>query len=268
MNIKRIVILLVLAIALCSLTVATVHAVAINPEKNEKSDTGLVIESKSKTVTCKITWNANNGKIGSRKVVTSTVKKGSKINKLISTPKRSGYIFEGWYSKKNGGKKISQNIKITKSTTLYAHWKKKGSTSANSQLQGYWSNRFQYYDSGYSYTGSSYYSFSKDGTFKSFSLKALYGDGFKGKYKVSGAKIYFTDISGYSYEYLSKRVYGQKKYNNKVIMEHKTGKNNKGEYLDISRMVDIPNTEDKYFRFALASRYDKEDSNPFSKYNL
>ena len=39
--------------------------------------------------------NANGGKIGSKKTVVTTVKKGSKIAKLPATPKLSGYIFSG-----------------------------------------------------------------------------------------------------------------------------------------------------------------------------
>ena len=40
---------------------------------------------------------------------------------------REGYTFEGWYTKKSGGKKISSgtgDIKVKKDIKLYAHWKK------------------------------------------------------------------------------------------------------------------------------------------------
>ena len=46
--------------------------------------------------------------------------------KSLPTPSRSGYSFKGWYTKKSGGTKItnSSKVKITKTQTLYAHWKK------------------------------------------------------------------------------------------------------------------------------------------------
>ncbi len=42
----------------------------------------------------------------------------------LPTPKRSGYIFDGWYTAKTGGTKIlaSSKVTITKNVTLYAHW--------------------------------------------------------------------------------------------------------------------------------------------------
>ena len=41
------------------------------------------------------------------------VKKGSKLGKLLATPKRKGYSFIGWYTKKNSGKKVTKNTKPT-----------------------------------------------------------------------------------------------------------------------------------------------------------
>jgi uncharacterized repeat protein (TIGR02543 family) len=45
----------------------------------------------------------------------------------LPTPKRSGYKFKGWYTKKSGGKKVTAKSKVAilKTTTLYARWKKK-----------------------------------------------------------------------------------------------------------------------------------------------
>jgi uncharacterized repeat protein (TIGR02543 family) len=42
----------------------------------------------------------------------------------LATPKRSGYKFQGWYTAKIGGKKITQGTRVTKDVTFYAHWKK------------------------------------------------------------------------------------------------------------------------------------------------
>ncbi|MDR1014976.1 MAG: InlB B-repeat-containing protein, partial [Coriobacteriales bacterium] len=76
---------------------------------------------KAKTYTVRL--NANGGKVG--KAPTSSLKKayGSKLVKL-SVPKRSGYRFLGWYTKKSGGQKVTASTKVTKAVTLYAHWKR------------------------------------------------------------------------------------------------------------------------------------------------
>jgi uncharacterized repeat protein (TIGR02543 family) len=45
----------------------------------------------------------------------------------LPTPKRSGYGFVGWYTKKSGGSKITATTKVTlkKTHTLYARWTKR-----------------------------------------------------------------------------------------------------------------------------------------------
>jgi uncharacterized repeat protein (TIGR02543 family) len=50
----------------------------------------------------------------------------SELAGKLPKPKRTGYIFKGWYTKKTGGKKVSASTlyRITKNLTLYAHWKK------------------------------------------------------------------------------------------------------------------------------------------------
>lgn len=46
--------------------------------------------------------------------------------KLAKTPKRKGYKFKGWYTKKKGGKKVTKKTKVPwKKTTYYARWVKK-----------------------------------------------------------------------------------------------------------------------------------------------
>lgn len=70
-----------------------------------------------------VTYDVNGGK----KLTTAskTVTVGEAYGEL-AVPKREGYIFSGWYTKKNGGNKITAatKVSITKDTTLYAHWKK------------------------------------------------------------------------------------------------------------------------------------------------
>lgn len=47
--------------------------------------------------------------------------KGEKLESL-PTPKRSGYTFVGWYTKKSGGKKISSDYVVKKNIKFYARW--------------------------------------------------------------------------------------------------------------------------------------------------
>ena len=50
-----------------------------------------------------------------------SVTKGKKYSKL-PTMKKRGYRFAGWYTKKNGGKKITAKTKAKKNQIAYAHW--------------------------------------------------------------------------------------------------------------------------------------------------
>ena len=119
MNIKKILMLLLFLVAIAGI-IAPASAAIDSANSNDKV---YSIESKEKSAANKITWNANGGKIGSKSTIATTVKKGSKIGKLPTTPKRSGYTFAGWYTKKTGGTKITANIKPTKSVSYYAQWK-------------------------------------------------------------------------------------------------------------------------------------------------
>ena len=73
-----------------------------------------------------VAFSANGGKFG-----TETTKKAKQTNGkkyiLPANPVREGYTFNGWYSAKNGGSRItaSSTVKVTKSTRLYAHWSTK-----------------------------------------------------------------------------------------------------------------------------------------------
>lgn len=72
--------------------------------------------------TTKVSFNANGGKVSKKsKKVTQYKKYGS-----LPTPKRSGYTFVGWYTKKSGGKLITKDsiLNKKKNSTLYARWGK------------------------------------------------------------------------------------------------------------------------------------------------
>lgn len=69
-----------------------------------------------------VTFNANGGKLKKKsKKVTPSKSYGK-----LPTPKKSGYCFSGWYTKKKGGKLITKTSKVETSSkfTLYAHWSK------------------------------------------------------------------------------------------------------------------------------------------------
>jgi uncharacterized repeat protein (TIGR02543 family) len=70
--------------------------------------------------------NVNGGKKLAASKAKLKVTYAKKYGKL-TTPTKAGYKFLGWYTKKKGGTKITAKttVKITKTTTLYAHWKKK-----------------------------------------------------------------------------------------------------------------------------------------------
>ena len=65
----------------------------------------------------KVTFNPNDG---SRSFV-RFVRSGTAVGSL-STPTRSGYVFEGWFTSAKGGTKISPETKVTGDVTYYAHW--------------------------------------------------------------------------------------------------------------------------------------------------
>ena len=82
----------------------------------------------SQTITplYRITFRANGGYIGSSNV-TSLSKSGLLYCTLVGTlpnPKRSGYVFDGWYTDPYGGSKISAATKITADSDYYARWTK------------------------------------------------------------------------------------------------------------------------------------------------
>ncbi len=67
----------------------------------------------------KITFDANGG---STPVTSTNVKHGKAIGTL-PVPTRDYYKFEGWYTAKTGGVKITAETKnFTENTTLFAHW--------------------------------------------------------------------------------------------------------------------------------------------------
>ena len=77
----------------------------------------------------KIKFNANKGKVSKRSKSVTFDKKFGKMPK----PKRKGYKFKGWHSKKSGGTKLTKTskVKYAKNKTLYAKWAKISTLSFN-----------------------------------------------------------------------------------------------------------------------------------------
>jgi len=125
-NSEKLLTVLILFVAVLILSLLPVTAsVASVQQTHTITNDHVEIEVKYKKVTTnKLTFNGNGGKIGKKKTISSKIKKGSKIVKFPTTPKRAGYAFKGWYSKKTGGSKIVVNTKPSKSVTYFAQWKK------------------------------------------------------------------------------------------------------------------------------------------------
>ena len=61
-----------------------------------------------------------------------------KLASPLPTATRSGsYSFDGWYTEKNGGTKITTSTVFDKDTTVYAHWTYTGSTGGGSSVTTY-----------------------------------------------------------------------------------------------------------------------------------
>lgn len=86
-------------------------------------ETTFTLSKKSCTTTKTVRLNANGGKVSpASKVVTC-----SKTYGTLPTPTRTGYDFDGWYTRQSSGIKVDKNTSVGTNppTTLYAHWKGK-----------------------------------------------------------------------------------------------------------------------------------------------
>ena len=65
-----------------------------------------------------VTFNANGGSCSTS---SKSLAGGSTLGTL-PTATRSGYTFDGWYTAKSGGTKVTSSTAVTGAMTLYAHW--------------------------------------------------------------------------------------------------------------------------------------------------
>lgn len=83
-------------------------------------ETTFTLSKKSCTTTKTVRLNANGGTV-------STKSKNVTIGKTygtLPTPTRTGYDFDGWYTRESGGTKVTATTSVGTNppTTLYAHW--------------------------------------------------------------------------------------------------------------------------------------------------
>ena len=231
--INKLFIILIVSVFMVSMVSATVHAVSAPIEKNKDI---IQIEAKEKKIIkYKVTWNGNGGKIASKKTVTTTVKKSSNINKL-PTPKRTGYTFKGWYTKKTNGKKINKSFKPTKNLILFAQWKKTNSKTANSRvltsaekkLLGSWGRANS--------DMAAIYTFKSDGTYNNgFKIGSLSRDvSLDGKWYISGNTLYMNDLHGQQSDDEGKTWTPRELVNPNKKHNYKIATDELGEYLQLS----------------------------------
>ena len=90
---------------------------------NNSNNSGSSKPNSGSTITVssyKVNYYPNGGQ-GS--TITKKIKKNAKLGTLPKA-KRNGYTFDGWYTAKIKGTKVSANTKVTKNLNLYAHWTK------------------------------------------------------------------------------------------------------------------------------------------------
>jgi uncharacterized repeat protein (TIGR02543 family) len=231
---KEFLVILIVAIMALSLLPATTAELTTTNTKTTTEDNSQVT---AKAATVKVTWNANGGKIGTKNAVVTKVTKGKTIGKLPTTPKRVGYTFKGWYTKKIGGTKISKNIKPKKTVTFYAQWKKLSADEiAKSKLVGIWYKLLEP-------EKREYYSFRADGTFIFSGVNHIK----QGNYKVSNGEIIFSNV------YVSYHSGLKENYPNTIAgYELYTEKNDQGETKNFIKIaiLDYPDKNNLPLSFA------------------
>ena len=83
-------------------------------------ETTFTLSTKSYTTTKTVHFNANGGTVSpASKVVTCSSNYGT-----LPTPTRTGYEFDGWYTRESSGTKVNNTTSVGTNppTTLYAHW--------------------------------------------------------------------------------------------------------------------------------------------------
>ena len=90
------------------------HALGETDYSNNTTSIAFKVVAATHTVTF-------NGNGGSSEAASRKVKDGAAVGKLPSATK-SGYVFDGWYTAKTGGRKISASTTVLDDMTVYARW--------------------------------------------------------------------------------------------------------------------------------------------------
>lgn len=152
--------------------------------------------------------NGNGGKSDKSSI---KVKNGNRYGNLPA-PRRSGYAFNGWYTAKKGGKKITSDTvaALQKNQTLYAHWSKVTTARVKSiKLSG--SKKGQMSVKIKSVKGAKGYqiTYAENASFKK-GKKTL--DTTKSSKKISKLKkgrTYYVKVRAYKKDSCGKKIYGK-----------------------------------------------------------
>ena len=99
----------------------------LSARRTRKKDDGeykigfrLVYEMSAESAVCTVTYDANGGRC---RVSKQTAASGTKMT-CLPLVTREGHVFEGWYTEKIGGSRVTESTLFAQDMTLYAHWTK------------------------------------------------------------------------------------------------------------------------------------------------
>ena len=91
----------------------------LEPETTMTVDCNSIFKAILEPITYTVSFDANGGEVKDAELPNTFDKDYS-----LTTASRYGYTFDGWYTAKNGGTKVTEDTQITRAEnhTLYAHW--------------------------------------------------------------------------------------------------------------------------------------------------
>lgn len=87
-------------------------------------ETTFTLSTESYTTTKTVRFDANGGRVSPTSKVVACSSNYSNTYGTLPTPTRTGYDFDGWYTRESGGTKVTATTSVGTNppTTLYAHW--------------------------------------------------------------------------------------------------------------------------------------------------
>ncbi|MCR5665353.1 MAG: InlB B-repeat-containing protein [Eubacterium sp.] len=137
----------------------------------------------------------------------SEVGYGKTLSKL-PTAKRSGYTFDGWYTKKSGGSKVSTSTKITANTTYYAHWSKVKVAKTKVKSIKSQKKKLKVTIKGVSGAAGYQICYSKKSSMKGYKIVTVSGK-VKTIKKLQAKKKYYIKVRAYKLDSKGNKVYGK-----------------------------------------------------------